>query len=97
MAMTFDYAFLAAALTVSLVCPGAIERDLPLGSDLRGLVQLASGDDCIRECQQRFRDRIEICNDLFNSPGSPYYRDTVWHRRCLEEARTEFDNCRSTC
>ena len=52
---------------------------------------------CVRECQRRLRDRIEICNDLFNSKGSPYCRNTKWHNTCLLNARTEFDNCMSTC
>jgi len=57
----------------------------------------ARDEKCIAECKQRHRDKIEICDDLVNSSGSVYYRNTVWHRQCLQEARTEFDNCLSTC
>lgn len=57
----------------------------------------ARDETCIAECKQRHRDKIEICDDLVNSSGSVYYRNTVWHRQCLQEARTEFDNCLSTC
>lgn len=52
---------------------------------------------CLEECKRRNRERVEICNDLFNSPGSVYYHDTKWHKQCLENARTEYDNCKSTC
>lgn len=58
---------------------------------------LARDEKCIAECKQRHRDKIEICDDLVNSSGSVYYRDTVWHKQCLGEARTEFDNCLSLC
>ena len=57
----------------------------------------AHDEKCIAECKQRHRDKIKICDDLVNSSGSVYYRDTVWHKQCLEEARTEFDNCLSLC
>lgn len=50
----------------------------------------------IEECKQRHRDRIEICDKLVNSKGSVYYRDTIWHKQCLDNARVEFDNCMST-
>lgn len=53
--------------------------------------------DCVSDCQQRLRDKVQICDDLFNSPGSSYYHDTVWHNGCLANARTEFDDCLSTC
>jgi len=49
------------------------------------------------ECQRRLREKIKICDDLFNSTGSVYYHDTTWHNKCLQEAKTEFDNCLSLC
>jgi hypothetical protein len=57
----------------------------------------ARDEKCINECKQRHRDKIEICDDLVNSSGSVYYRDTKWHKQCLNNARVEFDNCMSTC
>ncbi len=53
--------------------------------------------DCVKDCQRRHQDKVKICDDLFNSPGSAYYHNTQWHRDCLDQAKTEFDNCLSTC
>lgn len=47
------------------------------------------------ECKKRHRDKIEICDDLFNSTGSAHYHDTAWHKTCLSNAKTEYDNCMS--
>jgi hypothetical protein len=56
-----------------------------------------SGGDCIQECQRRLKDKVKICDDLFESEGSAHYHDTKWHDTCLKNAKTEFDNCKSTC
>jgi hypothetical protein len=53
--------------------------------------------DCVKDCQRRHQDKVKICDDLFNSTGSAYYHNTQWHRDCLDQAKTEFDNCISTC
>jgi hypothetical protein len=53
--------------------------------------------ECGDHCKTRLRERVKICDDLFNSSGSAVYNDTQWHNGCLAEARTEFDNCLSTC
>jgi hypothetical protein len=53
--------------------------------------------DCVQECQQKNRDDVKTCDKLFNSPGSVYYHDTKWHKGCLDQAKTNFDNCMSTC
>jgi hypothetical protein len=53
--------------------------------------------DCTKECQRRYKDKITICDDLFNSSGSAHYHNTQWHKECLDQAKTEFDNCLSTC
>jgi len=56
-----------------------------------------SGTDCVKECQRRLKDKVAICDKIFESAGSAHYHDTDWHKTCLENARTEFDNCKSTC
>ena len=49
------------------------------------------------ECQRALQDAVAICDRLFNSSGSTTtYRNTQWHSTCLSNARTKFDNCRST-
>ncbi len=57
----------------------------------------ANSTDCVKECQQRNRDKVRICDDLFNSQGSAHYHNTEWHKDCLAQAKTEFDNCLSIC
>jgi len=52
---------------------------------------------CIGECQRRLRDKVKICDDLFNSPGSVYYHNTAWHTTCLANARSEYDACIAIC
>lgn len=58
---------------------------------------LLAAPDCVKECQQRHRDKVKLCDDLFNSPGSAHYHDTRWHKDCLEQAKNEYDSCLSTC
>jgi hypothetical protein len=58
---------------------------------------VVSAADCMTECNQRFKDKVAICDKLFESTGSAYYHDTAWHKTCLDNARTEFDTCKSMC
>lgn len=58
-----------------------------------GKVRLAA---TLSECQRALRDAVGLCDSIFNSTGSAYYRNTQWHNTCLSNARTNFDNCRST-
>jgi hypothetical protein len=53
--------------------------------------------DCAKECNQRLKDKTKICDDLFNSTGSAHYHDTRWHKECLDNAKSEYDSCLSTC
>jgi hypothetical protein len=51
----------------------------------------------VAECQQELRDAVAICQRLFESTGAATtYHNTQWLNQCLETARTNFDNCRST-
>jgi hypothetical protein len=51
----------------------------------------------VAECQQALRDAVAICQRLFESTGAvATYHNTQWLNQCLETARTNFDNCRST-
>lgn len=101
-------AFLSTVLAVFLLAShwgwldAKAASSLPGGSrDVQANETLVISQSCdpswVSECQNRLREKVEICDDLFNSEGSVYYRDTVWHRECLANARTEFDNCLSLC
>jgi hypothetical protein len=52
---------------------------------------------CTTNCKQHYHNRVEICNELFNNEGSPYYGDATFHKKCLRKAKTELDNCISMC
>lgn len=54
--------------------------------------------DCIGECQQRYRDKVDLINKLFNSSGdSAHYHNLQWQKESLEAAKNEFDACRAAC
>lgn len=54
--------------------------------------------DCIGDCQQRYRDKVNLINKLFNSSGdSAHYHNLQWQRESLDAAKNEFDACRATC
>ena len=54
--------------------------------------------DCIRECQQRYRDKVDLINKLFNSSGDlAHYHNLQWQKQSLEAAKNEFDACRAAC
>lgn len=54
-------------------------------------------EKCLAECKQSYLDRVSVCNDLYNMPGSATYHNTESHKTCLNNAKTNYDNCRSTC
>jgi hypothetical protein len=56
-----------------------------------------SAADCMQECQRKLRDDVALCDKLYESEGSVHYHNTDWHKTCLANARTNFDNCKSTC
>lgn len=76
--------------------PKAASEDAEIKSAASASVT-SSSNECVKECQQRYRDKISICDKEFRSPGSPYYQDSKWHKQCLDNAKAEFDACRSTC
>lgn len=54
--------------------------------------------DCIQECQRRFRDKINGINKLFNSKGDlAHFHNVDWQKQALDAAKNEFDACRSIC
>lgn len=65
------------------------------------LISQGFGDtrqDCIQECQRRFRDKIDGINKLFNSKGDlAHFHNVEWQKQALDAAKNEFDACRSTC
>ena len=51
----------------------------------------------IAECQQALRDAVAICQSSFEATGAlATYHNTQWLNVCLANARTSFDNCKST-
>ena len=89
LALTCGLAGPAAASTVSLSETAHAGRGA-------GRLHLAQAT-CVPECQRRLTDRTRLCQVTFESTGSAHYHNTATHRTCLENARTEFDNCRSLC
>lgn len=61
---------------------------------LLGLTVSTAGTkaDCVKECNQRLRDKTKICDVAFRQDGN-----TQKHRECLGAARSEFDACVSHC
>ena len=54
--------------------------------------------DCVGECQQRYRDKINLIDNLFNSSGdTAHYHNLQWQKESLEATKNEFDACRVTC
>jgi hypothetical protein len=47
---------------------------------------------CVQQCQQRNRDRVQICQIAFQQNNN-----LSQQRDCLAAAKSEFDNCMSTC
>jgi len=60
-------------------------------------VTLSDRDDCIKECQRIFQEKVREYQAMFESTGSVYYHDTKWLNDSLTQARNDFDNCRSSC
>jgi hypothetical protein len=54
--------------------------------------------DCAGECQQRYRDKVNLINKLFNSTGDfAHYHNLQWQKQSLDAAKNEFDACRAAC
>lgn len=54
-------------------------------------------EDCIREYQGNYENKVRMYQSMFESSGSPYYHNLEWQRQVLSQAKTEFDNCMSLC
>lgn len=80
--------------TVLASLENANKRSMPLQQFQSSRVRLAA---TLAECQRALRDAVALCDKEFNSSGSvTTYHNTQWHSTCLANARTSFDNCRST-
>ena len=79
--------------TVPASSSNAGKRPISIRQFHSGKMRLAA---TMAECQQALRDAVALCDSLFNATGSAHYRNTQWHSTCLANARTQFDNCRST-
>jgi hypothetical protein len=53
--------------------------------------------ECLARCERNYREALRICRDFYNSPDSGRYHDEVWRRQFLEQARMQYENCRSYC
>lgn len=57
----------------------------------------ARDEKCVAECKRELREKVAEYRALFESEGSVHYHDTEWLSTVLANARTNFDNCLSTC
>jgi hypothetical protein len=54
-------------------------------------------EQCIQECQRRYRDKVNNISNLFNNKDLAYYHNVTWQKEALDAAKNEFDSCRAIC